>query len=458
MHKKAISILGSIIMMLLLVACGSNSRKDPTPPPAPPPGGYMFVNVTSDLLIEEYITYPIAFQLTKDGLAVEGAEVSMKVPDKSVGSIKKLKVVTDENGKGRFVFTPPVIFPDKGQLTMVFTDGNITLEQTVDLTFNLKSDIPTDGHPTVLSITYETTECDEKLGIISHYHVHAVDRFSRIPVANVPVSISLVNGIKKIHDKNIQEATGSIYNFDPVEFIDKTVNFATQTNVKEGDNLIILPSEGKTNSAYIGGWDISAVGKNNLLLVESYNNLENTTNLTYIIGNEKRLLGGENGTVGIPANAHVVQDYTTDNEGYAYFDIVYDPILAGHTVVVEAHGNDDGNRIGTAMKIGLRLDGDSFTASEVVVPNTRDLQIAQMHLRINPSCTGDQPLIDVPTNPGSYHIDPIEHCQIIFENSDFKTNGYGNVKIAVQGDGNVTAAESCTLTWDGSVSSLFYEY
>ena len=239
--------------------------------------------------------------------------------------------------------------------------------------------------------------------------------------------------------------------------IDKSVNFTTQTKVKNGDNLIIFPSEGKTDASYIGGWDIKSVNSN-LILNEYYYNLLDTTNLTYIIGNEERLLGGENGAVGTFAVAHVEPNYTTDNNGYAYFDIVFDPILAGHTVTVEAHGNEDGNRIGTAMKTALRLDGDSFTAPDTVVANSGGLEIARIPLTINPSCTGNQPLIDVPVNPNSFHVSPEANCQIAPSVSNYHTSGYGTVTIAVQTDGNTTATENCTITWDGDITSLVYEY
>ena len=460
--KKNIIYVILVATSFLLLACGSNSKKDPTPPPTPPPGGYAFVNFTSELKIDEYKTYPIRFQLTKDGLAVPDAAVFMKVPDQSIGSIQKLKVITDDNGKGVFTYTPPAIFPEKGKLYVVFTDGNITLEETVNLTFDLNTDIPTDGRATTLSITYETTECDAGRGIVGHYHVHAVDRFSRLPVINIPVRVSLVNGIVKINNVKVQKGKGDIFyensadTTSTIKFSDGSADFS-QMGVKKGDNLIIFPSQGRTDASYIGGWDIQSVS-DILTLNEQYTNLVQDNALTYLIGNEKRLLGGENGAVGTLAVAHVEPNYTTDNNGYAYFDIIFDPILAGHTVTVEAHGNEDGNRIGVAIKTALRLDGDSFTAPDTKVANSSDLEKVHIPLTINPSCTGTQPLIDVSINPNSFHVSPTQHCEIDEDNSIFHTDGYGRVKIAVQTDGNTTATENCTITWDGDITSLVYEY
>jgi hypothetical protein len=457
MKKTLVYALLMTVAGILLSACGSNSREDPLPAPTPPPGGYAFMNMETELEIDEYKTYPIRFQLVKDGFALPDAVVSMKVPDKSIGSIEEYNIKTDTNGEGTFIYTPPAIFPEKGNLHMVFSDGNITLKETIKLNFKLNTDIPSDGRATSLSISYETSECDETRGIIGHYHIHAVDRFSHVPIVNMPINVSLINGIRKINGQKVQLATGTIYNIDPVEFEDKSVNFFTQTKVKVGDNLIILPSEEKTDASYIGGWEIKEVSSY-LQFKEYYYNLSDTMNLTYIVGSEKRLLGGENGTTGILANAHVEKNYTTDNDGYVYFDIVFDPILAGHTVTVEAHGDEDGNRIGIAMKTALRLDGDSFTAPDITIPNYGGLNVVRVPISINPTCSGTQPLIDVPVNPNSFQVTPAKNCFIVSGVSSYHTDGQGTVSIAVQTDGNVTAAENCELTWDGDITSLVYEY
>jgi hypothetical protein len=387
----------------------------------------------------------------------------MKVPDQSIGSIKDYRVETDENGKGTFVYTPPAIFPEKGKLYIVFTDGNITLEESVQLYFELKSDIPSEGRPTTLSISYRSTECKDE-SIIGYYSVHAVDRFGRPPIVPIPVRVSLVNGIIVINNEIIQKSTGHIVYTNPsdvtsaITFSDANVNFSA-TNVKAGDNLIIFPSQGRTHVSYIGGWDIKSV--NDILqLNEQYNNLVQDSSLTYMIGNEERLLGGENGEAGRLAVAHVEPDYTTDNNGFAYFEINFDPILAGHTVTVEAHGNEDGHRVGVAQKVALRWD--KFTAPETKVSNSGGEEIAYVPITIDLSgCTGNQPLIDVPINPNSFQVSPTQHCEIDEDNSIFKTDGYGRVKIAVQTDGNTTdtgGADDCTIKWDGGITSLLYEY
>ena len=459
MKKNIIYTIIIAVGILLLSGCGSNSRKDSVPPTPPPPtGGYAFANFTSELNIEEYKIYNIEFQLTQGGLAVPGASVFMKVADKSIGSIEDYTVETNENGEGAFVYTPPAIFPEKGELFVVFTDGNITLEETVKLNFNLKTDIPTDGRATTLSISYEGSECIKERGIVGHYHVHAVDRFSRLPIVNIPVRISLINGIEIINNEKVQIRKGSINNYDPIEFYDSSVNFATQTNLKNGDNLIIFPSQGRTDASYIGGWDIASVGES-LTFRNYYNNLVTETSLTYIVGNEERFFGGEYGEGGESAVAHVEQNDITDENGYVNFNIVSDFTLAGHTVSVEAHGNEDGNRIGVAQKIFIRLPGDDFSASEVTVPNDHNTtRKVTMHLTINPECTGNQWLMETPVNPKSFNAEPTEHCKIVVAETERSTNEKGNIKVAVKTDGNETAALQCTISWNGGPGSLMFEY
>ena len=463
-----------IAVGILLSACGSNNKTDPIPIATPPPGGYAFSNFTSTLNIEEYKTYPIRFQLTKDGLAVPDVSVFMKVPDQSIGFIDKTTITTDANGKGVFSYSPPAVFPKKGTLSVVYTDGNITLEEPVELDFNLNTDIPSDGRATTLSITYLTSECDASRGIIGHYAIHAVDRFSRVPVIDIPVRVSLVNGVTLINNEKVQNGKGNIYYENPADVTSSAIKFSdgstdfSQDGVKQGDNLIIFPSQGRTDASYIGGWDIESVSGNILTSNEQYTNLVQDNTLTYLIGNEERLLGGENGTVGRLATAHVEPNYTTDNNGYVYFDIVFDPILAGHTVTVEAHGNEDGHRVGVSMKTGLRMGGEDggFIAPETTVPNSGGPEKARIPITINPTCVGNQPLIDVPLAPDSFQVtskkvDAGVHCEIDQDESDFLTDGYGTVTIAINTDGNTTdtgGEDECVITWDGGISSLLYEY
>jgi len=144
----------------------------------------------------------------------------------------------------------------------------------------------------------------------------------------------------------------------------------------------------------------------------------------------------------------------TDQDGFAYFDLLVDPILGGHTVTVEAHGNENGRRFGVAQTEFLRTS--DFTAASVVFPNAGGSRDIYMAPRIIPGCVGDQPLIDVPT--GNYEVSPSDHCYISASNSNFHTDGNGHARIHVVMDGNVTAAKECTVSWRGGSISVGHEY
>jgi len=327
--------------------------------------------------------------------------------------------------------------------------------------YNDTSDIDIKQQTASLSISYETTECDAARGLVSHFHIHAVDLKSNLPVENIPVSVSLVNGVKVYNNEIVHMASGALGRLDnngSYTFSDKGI-FFLETDVEVNDNLIIFPSENRTNIAYLGGWNINDVSEQ-LLLDGNYTNIPVIDKLTYIIGNEERLLGGDNGSIGDLATAHIeLVDTETDVNGYAYFDIVYDFVLAGHTVSVEAHGKHRGKRVGIAEKIFLRMENDAFIANEKKVPNNRlGTRYVTMSLRINPSCSGDYALMDTPVSPQSFEVEPADHCRIDYGKTEDHTDGHGTLVVAVQTDGNVTAAADCTVSWNGGPGSLYYEY
>ena len=454
--NKIIYTILIVGMSILLSGCGSDSKENPIEPIQPPAtNGYAFSNLISELNVTEYKTYNISFTLTKDGLVVPSATVFMKHIDKSMGSVDKYSVVTDEQGEGIFIYSPPAIFPENGNLIIQFTDTNITISKSIKVNFNLDTSL-SEGRLTTLSVSYEDSECDVKKGQIGHYHVHAVDRKSNLPVVGIPISFSLVNGVIEFNGDKVHKASGTINNTKPIVFKDVNIDYGN-TNIEVGDNLIIFPSEEKTDVTYLGGWNIDSIS-NILTLGGSYTNLVSENNLTYIIGNEERVLGGSNGNIGTLTVAHVeTVESETNNDGYAYFDIISDFMLAGHTVSVEAHGDENGKRIGISKKIFIRLDGDDFSANDITVSNDQNRTLnVTMHLKINPSCSGDQPLVDVPVSPRSFETEPTEHCKIV--GADTSTDDSGNISVSIQTDGNATAASSCTVKWQGGPSSLGYEY
>jgi len=326
---------------------------------------------------------------------------------------------------------------------------------------------------TALSIVYASTE--EVAGkIVGHYRVHAVDDNGN-PISGLKLKMSLINGVKQIRHQKLQRGTGDILSAEPIMLKDVGIDF-TQTDIRVGDSLIILPSSGKTDVNYLGDWTISNIGSELELKENSYN-LESTENLTYIIGNEERLLGGDNGDRGVIAVAHI-QDVnstsTTNEKGFTLFDVVFDPVLAGHTVTVGVH-TVNGTRLGAAKVIGLR--GAEFPPVETSIVNSGGKVVVPMTLSIDPGNGGTEHLVDVEINPLSFKVEPIDSCTLNSNRSNFHTDSGGRVILVIDTKGKVAVvdkngtsvvdengipktegADNCTVKWDGGITSTYLEY
>jgi len=518
--KKNIIYTLIVTIAILLSACGSDSKEDPFIPIASDKSdvnGYEFMNVESTLNITEYKKYKIDFQLVHDGLPEREAEVAIKAFDKSYGSvssryastasnpgasISSQYVTTDGDGIGRFFYTPPANFPSEGttfSLELVYTgiaseDSNdtLTLTQKISLVFKLDPNA-SNGRAATLSIVYgykppkgqvapqsggsgtndsadlgtgdrhDPAEWDgEASKMVNYYAVHAVDEDSQRAIVGMKIKMSLVNGVKKINGNEIQNATGIIENSDPIHFVDKSANFIDSAlypsqRVESHDNLIIFPSEGKIDSSYLGGWKINTVSSDTLTLEGKYLNLENTEDLTYIIGDEKRLLGRN---IAIADVQQIDLESITDEYGMAYFKVTFDPELAGHTVSLEAHGTDiDNNRVGISRIVTLRWD--DFSGGPITTTNSGGMKMVPVTLSIvRPDSSLDH-LIDIEIVPSSFTIKKIPHCTLDETQSNFHTNAAGQVILAINTDGNTSATggeDDCTIEWSGGAGSMYFEY
>jgi hypothetical protein len=304
-----------------------------------------------------------------------------------------------------------------------------------------------------LSIVYESTSYDPTKGIIARYHVHAVDENAN-PIVGLNVQLSLINGVKEIRGTKLQYGTGNILSSTPITFGDNFVNFA-KSDVSINDTLIILPTSSKRDNSYIGGWLISGIDSMLTLSGRSLH-LESTTDLNYIIGNDERFLGRQLAVAHVEKPGEdttgVVTD-VTDSKGYAYFDVVFDPILAGHTVTLAAQ--TDGNRMAVASVEALRWN--TYVGETITVPNSGGRELTSMGLSILIEGTTEN-LIDLDIVPSSFIIEPSANCSLNAGASNLHTNAYGNVLLAINTDGNVTATENCTVSWEGQASSMYYEY
>ena len=517
--KKNIIYILLVIVAVILSACGSNSKKDPirSSMSVSDVNGYKFMNFPSELKITEYKRYQIDFQLVHEGLPERSVEVAIKAFDRRYGSvssrygstasnsgasISSQYVTTDGDGVGRFFYTPPAVFPSSGttfDLELVYpgivseeSNNTLTLTQKISLVFKFDPNI-SNGRATTLSIVYgykppkgqvppqsggstvintadlgtgdrhEPAEWDgEASKMVNYYAVHAVDEDSQRAIVGMKIKMSLVNAVKKINGNKIQSATGTIENTDPIHFIDNNANFLDSAlypsqRIESHDNLIIFPSEGKIDASYLGGWKINTVSSTTLTLKGKYQNLENTEDLTYIIGDEKRLLGR---SIAVADVQQIDLESITDEYGMAYFKVTFDPELAGHTVSLEAHGTDiDNNRVGISRIVTLRWD--NFSGGPITTTNSGGVKIIPMTLSIDRPDNSSDHLIDVDIVPSSFIVKKSLHCNLDEIQSNFHTNAGGQVILAINTDGNTSATggeDECIIEWKGGANSIYFEY
>lgn len=292
-----------------------------------------------------------------------------------------------------------------------------------------------------MSIAYESTEYDAQRGFVDHYRVHATDANGN-PISGLALKESIVNGVKKIRNRKLQVTTGSIESSTPINFFDNGVDFS-QSGVKAGDNLIIIPSSGKTNPSYLGDWTIRNVGSS-LTLAEGSFNLESTNGLTYIIGNEQRFLGS-NGS-GRIATAHIetpANGGTTDADGFSYFDVVYDPVLGRHTVTVGVHTAGDRKSAGKIVD----LRGGELSAGTFKFTTAGGQHYINMTVFVNFGTGGSEHFIDQIINPSTIEVTPVENCFLNEALSDFHTGPAGQISLVVDTflDANATEPLECTV-------------
>jgi len=470
--KKTISFLSIIALVFTLNGCGgggggnggatatSSVEKSDT---------YTFENTTNSLTIESYRPYEISFQLTKDGLAQANQAISMETFDVKYGTITDYNIVTDENGVGIFTYNPPTIDP-KSNKTISYsyqTDNNVTenIVKTIELIFD-KYVLSDNDKTTTLSLVYMKTIAEEGSGkIINRYRVHAVDKKSNQPRVGIPVSMSLISNKKLVH----LDGTGSIENNNStIVFRDSTItvkdksNNFTNLSIKDEDNLIILPTKERLDASYLGGWTIKTVSDNNLTFKESDVNLTEN-NLSYVIGNEVRLVGGQ---IAVADVVNVNNDTTTDENGYIIFDVTFDPKLAGHTVTLEAHGDIDGKRVGVSQIAILRFD--DINAKSYVIDNQDDDNNKTITLTALINST--ETLSKIKLDKNSFHAVSSGSNVCSIKESSFTNDSNNSVETTEDGEiiltvettqakeDNKSVVTTCTVSWDGGMTSINREY
>jgi len=278
------------------------------------------------------------------------------------------------------------------------------------------------------------------------YLIHVVDKYSN-PAQGVRVTPTLVNGVKIIGNRSGQINAAT----PPNDFNDSNHDF--DVNVTTDDRLIVTVNSDRSNQSYLGNWTIDDVNGHNLDLNETYNG--NTTDqLSYIVGNEKRVLGND------IVLAHIVDPankYVTDESGGLEVEVCFDPPLAMHTVTLAAHILDRGQRTGISTKQGLRWD--TFTSSVATVDNDGHTHTVSVHLGLGGAIVEDLSNLDVDLS--SFIIVKKPHCKITTITNPLRTDGGGHVSLTVSTDGNVSqtgGVDTCSVSWNKKAGSIYMEY
>lgn len=320
-------------------------------------------------------------------------------------------------------------------------DRNVTLETSIPVTV-------LSGPVSTMSMAYiGSGDCQSEPGLpADKYLVHIVDKYSN-PAQSVTISPTLINGTKVTQTKS-----GQINNPGNPDFNDSTADYSSIDDSK--DRLIILPTSDRTDQSYLGNWTIDEVLSNHELNFreEYYGNLEE--NLTYVIGNEERVVGGN------LAVAHIVSpsgEYETDSGGGLKLEVCFDPALVTHTVSLAASTVNDGNRIGVGVKDFFRWS--KFNSTTVTFDNDGALHAAG--IRLGAEGLGVD-LANIRVETSSFIVKTKPHCKIDPTMPTIVvTDDAGVAAIRVVTDGNISSTggvNECSVTWNKTVGSIVSDY
>jgi hypothetical protein len=202
-------------------------------------------------------------------------------------------------------------------------------------------DAVTRGEASMSILLEGEVKLDRTRGCQKLFVVHAVDGEGN-PIPGLRVDASII-----VNTKAAGSSTGTIETTAPIQFSDGRYNFNAE-NIVPGDKLVILPSRDRDHTSYLGDWKINVVEGSKVVLKNVAYNLETTDKISYVIGNESTYVQGYGTAV-----AHVEKpddngSSVTADDGYAYFDVIYDLALIGHSYTVGAHSGD-GYRMGAAV-------------------------------------------------------------------------------------------------------------
>jgi hypothetical protein len=201
--------------------------------------------------------------------------------------------------------------------------------------------IVTNGEASMSILLEGRVKLDTTRGCQKLFVVHAVDGNGN-PIPGLHVDANVI-----VNAKAAGHNVGTIQTTAPITFTDVRYNFNAQ-QVVPGENLIIMPTKDRYHTSYLGDWKINKVEGSTVTLNGAAYNLETTDMLSYVIGNESTYVQGYGTAVAHVERPDANGSKVTNDDGYAYFDVIYDIALIGHPYTVGAHSGD-GYRMGAAV-------------------------------------------------------------------------------------------------------------
>jgi len=346
-------------------------------------------------------------------------------------------VYDDENSKVIYVKSGKISGLETFRVDVVL-DINGSYEENISQEFTIPI---VSGAPNTISLIYVDSSYSNGL-YSDRYRIQAIDRYGNPARVNSKIYVGAVSGLTKddenkdIFVKSNSNINGTLKKSDlGVEFrVDRSDYFK---NVSIYDTLIVLSDADRLDSSYLGGWIVKDKIDNSRLLLEGDFNVTETTNISFLIGDEKRYDPCEQQPKSVDFDSED-NTYELQEDGTAYFVLRYPPFMVGKDVYLYANSYDE-KRVGVSMR--KKLFGTGVSANSV-------------------SCTDGSKCdkISFTLNNSSYRLlsqelDPILNfsysgdCDISRLPNRVDTACSGVIDLNVYADIN----GSCTIKWDNSI-------
>ncbi len=332
-------------------------------------------------------------------------------------------------------FTKAGIAIIKASATIFDGEKNVTIEQ--DFSYTIMS-----GPISSLSLVYVDTNYDNGL-FSDHYVVHAIDKYGNPANKGEHIYAGVVNGLEFSSKDDTTplsyDSIGTINSGDPATFSVNSADSEFGNVIVQKDRVIVLASDYRHDSSYLGGWSIQSVDTNTSLTLDKKYDGTSISDLSFVIGSEDRADTCGN-TLALADLDSQDNSYAIGENGIADLTLRYDPYLIGKDVYMYVNAYTTEGRVGTPLK--QKLYGKGITATDKTCTAVGDCSTT-LSFTINER--GGEALKNVAV--------PIKYegsCQSI----SGKT-----VKVAVLGctgtiytEVNSTDADDpCVISWSGSI-------